>query len=174
MLIQLLLIFYSSTSGLSQSSSSMSASVRERLRFDDSVFFRSPNADESDHRRSMKRTASLSSAVPGLLRMKSARFDPLGNLESTTANATNNSTASGTVRKRYPSFEEHDVLRQELEKAKMELVKKEAERIAAENDAKRSQGLVDKMELSIRSVLILNPCFNLLIIVIDRFTYRFC
>ena len=107
-----------------------------------------------------------------MLRMKSARFDTLGSLELTPANATNVSTASGTVRKRFPSFEEHDALRQELEKAKMELVKKEAERIEAENDAKRSQGLVDKMELNIRSVLDLNPCFNFLII--DRFVDSFC
>jgi len=84
--------------------------------------------------------------------MKSARFDPLGNLESTPANASNLSSASGTVWKRYPSFEEHDALRLELEKAKMELVKKEAERIGAENTAQRCQDLVDKMELNVRFV----------------------
>ena len=129
----------------------MSASVQQRLRFDDSVFFRSPNHDELE-RRSMKRTVSLSSAAPGSLRMKSARFDPLGNLESTPANATNASSTSGTVRKRYPSFEEHDALRMELEKVKMELVKKEAKQMEADNAAKMSQDLVDRMELNIRSV----------------------
>lgn len=129
----------------------MSTSVQQRLKFDDSVFFRSPNAEELD-RRSMKRTVSMSSAVSSSLRMKSARFDPLGNLESTPANATNVSTSSGTVRKRYPSFEEHDALRLELEKAKMELIKKEADRIEAENAAKKSQDLVGKMEQNVRFV----------------------
>ena len=62
----------------------------------------------------------------------------------------NLSSSSGTVRKRYPSFEELDALKSELEKAKMELVKKEAECLKAENAAKQAEETVTKMQYSMR------------------------
>jgi hypothetical protein len=76
-------------------------SVQQRLKFDDSVFFRSPSETE---RRHMKRAVSLTSTVVGS-RTKLPRFDP-NDSELTTPGD------SSRARKHYPSFEEFDALKQ--------------------------------------------------------------
>jgi hypothetical protein len=76
-------------------------------------------------------------------------MDPFLEMDSTPMQ--NVSSSSHTVaRKRYPSYEEYDSLKTELEKTKMALIKKEAECLEAENAARRSEDLVAKMEFNIR------------------------
>ena len=53
-------------------------------------------------------------------------------------------------RKRYPSCEDYESLKIELEKVKMDLVAKEAECLEAETATKKSQDAIMKMEFSIR------------------------
>ena len=93
------------------------------------------------------------SSATALSRSKSARLDPYLDYESSQLGQSNLSSSS-TMRKRYPSFEEHDALKLELEKTKMELVKMETNYTVAENAVKKSEDLVTKMEFQMRLIFI--------------------
>ncbi len=53
-------------------------------------------------------------------------------------------------RKRYPSCEDYESLKMELEKVKMDLIAKEADLLEAETAAKKSQDAIMKMEFTVR------------------------
>lgn len=121
-----------------------SATAQQRLKFDDSVYYRSPTVEDSS-RKVMKRTVSLSSALATRDRAKFARLDSFTEYEATPPPQ---SVHSG--RKRYPSCEDYDSLQLELEKVKMQLVTKEAECLEAKHDAQRAEDKIGKMEFSVR------------------------
>ena len=79
-------------------------------------------------------------------------MDPFMEMESTptTQNIPSSSNTASIARKRYPSYEEFDSLKTELEKTKMALVKKEAECLEAENAERRSDDLLARMEFNVR------------------------
>merc|ERR1711981_1387398 len=84
--------------------------------------------------------------------MKRDMVDPFEGLEKYGIN-TKNDTDENSVskkRKRYPSCEEHDALKLELERLKMNLVQKEGECMEALASAKKSEAIVRKMELEVK------------------------
>jgi hypothetical protein len=95
----------------------------------------------------LKRTVSLSSAQACENRAKFARLNSFTEFESTPP-PPESSAHSG--RKRYPSCEDYDLLKLELEKVKIELITKAGECLEAQNEAQRAEDKVGKMEFSIR------------------------
>ena len=138
-------LFNFNRSSSSKLGPTQSATAQQRLKFDDSVFFRSPVNEGSSHK-FMKRTVSLSSNLVAENRAKIARLTSYTEYEATPPPAS--SAQSG--RKRYPSFEDYDSLKLELEKVKMELVTKEAECLEAQNGSQRAEDKVGKMEFAVR------------------------
>lgn len=129
-----------STSGIAQSNSS---SVQQRLEFDDSVFFHMPsNDDDSQARRNLKRTMSLSSGhQPSLIaRGKQPRLE-ISDFEATPPQSS---------KKHYPTQDEYAALQAELEKTKMALIRKEAEFFEAQTAIKKSEDYVSKIEFASR------------------------
>jgi len=84
--------------------------------------------------------------------LKREMIDPFDGLEKYGINTGNNQDENTLAkkRKRYPSCEEHDALKLEVDRLKMKLIEKEGEYMEALASAKKSEAFVKKMELTVK------------------------
>merc|ERR1712203_498893 len=115
-------------------------SASQKLSFEDSALFETPPQGRSNLQKARQPSK------------KREINDPFEGLEKYGINIgnENDENAASKKRRRYPSAEEYDALKLELERMKMNLIQKEGECMEAMASAKKSEAFVKRMGLTVK------------------------